>query len=246
MEQRARAIVAMQIQRAVLHHKFVAWAAIAICALLILGVMAYRLSTSEPHPKKSNSDTLNSDSKPDSDTLKYQKNTEMIDKKSVESLAPALPSKAEAGPTKLKEDAAKTSAKQVRELAQRKRNAKAAKRRAEARDRIAKANQSSTRFVPAPSQNRFVQPRQPAQKTSSGAREGSIVTLSGRFDPNALQRCGLKCTLRFKDQSGKSYSLVFFKAQYQSILSQKRGRAVVSGRLGAPAAVTVLYLQSVR
>lgn len=77
--------------------------------------------------------------------------------------------------------------------------------------------------------NVVVPPR--AIQTQAGPKPGTMVKFQGSYAVAELEACGLKCRLSFRDTSGRRYTAVFFKAQYEGVLRQKAGRAMVTGRV---------------
>ncbi len=79
------------------------------------------------------------------------------------------------------------------------------------------------------------------------ARVGGIVTISkAKYSLATLVKCQLKCELPFIDSGRRRITGVFFKAQYEKALRQKKGTAIITGRLEKKSGKYRIYLQGVR
>jgi hypothetical protein len=105
------------------------------------------------------------------------------------------------------------------------------------------------RILPPPSAPvRPVPAKRPAPLDPYINRVGSIVTVDGAsYNAREVSSCGgMKCTITFRDRSGTSFMVVYFRARYQDQLVKAKGRATITGRLSQKDSSYIIYLSGVR
>ncbi len=118
---------------------------------------------------------------------------------------------------------------------------------------------SSSSLTPTPPEPRPVAPALPSSKSkaSPGSKRGTIaavldkiggvVTISSlQYTPEDLEKCPLKCRLKFKDPAGNVLEAVFFKGAYYEALKSNPGNVTITGSSKLEGSTLVILLQDVR